>query len=108
MIRPLRADEIVAAHEQRIGQQNLRSRRRIMHVVEPHDGVPQRRGKLTANILQLVRIPGRFIDQRAEIDFPLIVHMLVDPVAKSHGIALGAAHGIARQLDVAHPRRQTL
>ena len=97
----------MAAHEQRIRHQNLRSGRRVVNVVVADDRIAQRRRQLAANVLELLGILRRPVDQRPEIEFALVVDVPVDVIAERDCVLLHAGHGVARQLDVGHSRCQT-
>ena len=100
MIRPLHAHEIVPANKQRIRHQDLRARRGVVQVVIANQRVAQRGCQLAANVFQLVRIFRRPVNQRPQVDFAFVIHVLVHEVPKRQRVLLGTGHGIARKLNI--------
>ena len=81
----LHAEEIVAAHEQRIGVQDLRSRRRVVRVVEGQQGVAQERAPAgRATSFSFSGSPAAFSMAARRFSLRSLVDVLLGPVAEAH------------------------
>ena len=90
VVRPLHPDEIVAAHEQRVGHRNLCPRRSVEDVVIAHDGVAQRGGERGRECPSYRSGSfGGFVDHGAEVQLPFLVDVFVHVIAEGDRIFLG-------------------
>ena len=79
--------------------QDLRSGRRVVHVVQPDQRVAQERRQQPADVVQLLRIGCRLVDQRAQVHLALLLDVLLGPVAERQRVLLGTAQAMRGKLD---------
>ena len=103
-----RPDEIVAAHEQRIGIKNLSARRGIVGVIEGHQRIAQERRQFAALLFELFRIPAGFLQGRADVELAFHVHVLLRRVTEARGVLFGGAQGGPRRGNLVDPGGQTI
>ena len=96
----LRAQEIVAAHEDRVGVQDLRPGRRVIGVIESQQRIAQQRRQQPAHLFELFGVLPGLLDGCAQVQFSLGVDMFVGPVAEAHGVHLDGGKRSARDLNV--------
>ena len=83
LVGALEADEVVTAHEQRIGIEDLRARRGIVDVVQADQRVAQEGGHEGADIIQFLGICGGMLDESAEVQLSLRLDVLFRPIAET-------------------------
>ena len=102
-VSSLHTDKIVAAHEQGIGQKDLRSGRGVVHIVVADDGVAQSGRELSTHVFEALGIFRGLIDESAQVELPFVFHVLIDIETEGECILFRARHGIARELNIGDP-----
>ena len=96
----------MSADEQRIRQQDLRSRRGIMNIVEAHEGVAKERREQAANDRAASRGRSPPFRWRPQYDFALLLDMPLGPVAERERVLLDARERRSWQLDLIDSGRE--
>ena len=101
-----RAEEVVAAHEQRIGADQFRAGWRVERIRDADQRIAQDRSEFSANAQQAPGIALRAIHRPAQVEVALPLDVAVDPVATGHRVGFfNGQHG-PRQPNVRYALRE--